>query len=534
MSSPNKITYGYFTLIRLAINPLMLLFWGPYRFIFTLWNSRVLARGRWSDYISFGVPQSINQLFYRTQIININRHGRDGISPYLSLGDYSLGYWWHLSLPSSYIYYVMGAVLPIASLFGWLFMHFFWLIEPSIDIKHFYLVLMLALFSSTFFANMFVVQNYNALGWLFFPLALWALINDYFFLLPIIWITMSFFSITVVVMAGILSSFLALYSGSLIIFLTFIPAAIKIALHFYWSTSKNSKLNNSPGLKKSLIRTIKSIGISSIGVKYKRISSKAISKTFVLFLFLYSQFGAALFFINGDIDFIWITGMLIFLINSLFIRFADVQSIYMLMFSIATYITITTASPLILISYWLVISPPSYLLGDRVNNFPIDLPPPLRPYNISKVIDKVNNFLAPVQENDKVLFSFNDPDGKYDNVFDGYRTLLELPLYVATKRKFLMFPSWWAVFENNFDGANEFWGRSINDVKENTRKYNANYVIAYNQNENDVESFLSEKYEIINKIDWSDLSKELLSESIWEADSPPKWTLYKVPNTNKN
>lgn len=524
MASLNKTNYRFLKILRLVINPIVLLFWGPYRFLVTLWNARILAKGKWSDYISFGVAQSINQLFYRTQIINIDRHGRNGISPYLSLGNYHIGYWWHLSLPASYIYHVMGAVLPISSLFGWLFMHFLWLIDQSIDVNHFFLVLSLALFSSTFFANMFVVQNYNALGWLFFPLTLWALTNEHFFLLPIILIVISFASITVFVMAVIIASCFALYTQNFLIFLTFIPAGIKVMLHFYWSISQNS-----PGIKKSLIRTIKSIGISSVGVKYKRISSKAVSKTFILFLILYSQFFVILFFINGSIDYIWIIGMLIFIINSLFVRFADVQSLYMLMFSLATYIAITSTSPLIVLSYWLVISPPSYVLGDRVKGSPIDLLPPLKPFNVSKIIDKVSAFLEPIDKNEKVLFAFNDPNGKYDNVFDGYRTLLELPLYVATARKFLLFPSWWAVFENNFNGANEFWGRDISDVKENVNKYNANYVIAYNQNEDEIKSFLFEKYELINEIDWENLLNELQFQSVWEADHPPKWSLYKVP-----
>ena len=172
----------FFKLVKLFLYPLILFFWSPYRIVVTLWNSRILAKGRWSEYLGYGVSESINQLFYKTQIININRYGRNGISPYLSLGNYHLGNWWHLSLPASYIYFAMGAVLPLASLFGWLSIHFIWLTDPLINNSNFLITLMLALFSTTFFTNMFVTQNYNALGWIFFPLVLWALHNEFIFL----------------------------------------------------------------------------------------------------------------------------------------------------------------------------------------------------------------------------------------------------------------------------------------------------------------------------------------------------------------
>lgn len=525
--------FGIFTLIRFIFYPIILLFWGPYRLIVTLWNSRILAKGKWSDYISFGVPQSLNQLFYRTQIINIDRYGRNGISPYLSLGNYHLGYWWHLSLPASYIYYAMGAVLPIFSLFGWLFMHSFWLIDPNTDINYFFLVIILVTFSSTFFANTFVIQNYNSLGWILFPLAMWALHNEFIFLLPLIWLIISLGSITVVLMGFLLSLVIAINDQNFLIFFTFIPVIIKILFHFYWSLSLDSKTNNAPGLKKSLIRTVKSIGISSIGVKYKRVSSKSVSKTFILFLLIYLQFGIIVFYLDESSAIIWTAGILIFIINNLAIRFADVQSIHMLMISVATYLAITVTSPLLIMSFWLVISPPPYVLNDRVSNSPIDLPSPLSPFNIQKIIEKVEFFLRTINQNDRVLFTFDNPNGNYENVFDGYRSLLEVPLYVATKRKFLLIPSWWAVFENNFEGAKDFWGREIEKVNENVEKFNANYVITYNQESSDIDSFISNGYSPISEIDWSNLSDELLDEAVWQSKTPPKWILYKVVNNLK-
>jgi len=87
-----------------------------------------------------------------------------------------------------------------------------------------------------------------------------------------------------------------------------------------------------------------------------------------------------------------------------------------------------------------------------------------RVLDISPLIDKMQTFFEPVSENKRVLISFDDPQNIYENVFDGYRRLLEVPHYYASVKKFRLFPDWWGVFELNYDGAPDFWGRDVKSV----------------------------------------------------------------------
>ncbi|MDH4318932.1 MAG: hypothetical protein OEV64_11115, partial [Desulfobulbaceae bacterium] len=118
--------YGWFALARLSVYPIVLLFWMPYRLLVTLWNARVLANGRWSEYNRFKAVSGINSLFYWTIAYNIDRYGRSGISPHIGLGNFQLAKMFHVSLPSIYAYWRAGAVLPFASMMVWLAIHLLW------------------------------------------------------------------------------------------------------------------------------------------------------------------------------------------------------------------------------------------------------------------------------------------------------------------------------------------------------------------------------------------------------------------------
>jgi hypothetical protein len=526
--------YGILALIMLPFYPVTLLFWGPYRLAATMWNARVFAKGRWSEYMGFSALHSINQLFYRTQILNIDRYGRSGISPYLSLGNFPIGNWWHISLPASYLYWIMGGVLPLVSLFGWWSMHFFWFIDPNIDLYWGGIVLFLTLFSSSFFANTFVTQNYNALGWLFFPLGLWGMLHGYYPITALAWLAASFGSITVVFIAGILSLSYAVYTNDFWIMIVILPAGFKILLHFYWSLSKiQSKIDDKPtGIKAMIVNVLKVIGAISTDVKYKRRALKGMQITPLYLLILYLQFGISLYWLVDDLNLLWWTAVVMFVINSFYIRFSDNQSMNMMILSIATITVLMKQDILILLSFWLVISPIPLFLEGKSEGSMLNAVKPLKPYNIKVIIDKVEIFLKKIEIDSRVLCAFNNPMGEYEKIFDGYRSLYEVPRYIASKNNFLLFPDWWAIMENNYEGAQEFWGRDADSINKNIKAYNATHVLIYTDNE-------MNEVEVLSRIDACKVS-ELDLKSYFNRKGErlyfgankdiPKWILLKVNN----
>ena len=93
----------------------------------------------------------------------------------------------------------------------------------------------------------------------------------------------------------------------------------------------------------------------------------------------------------------------------------------------------------------------------------------------------MDDFLSPVPQEGKVFMAFSDPQGVYENIFDGYRQLVELPAYAASRSRILFFPEWWGVFELNYEGAPEIWGRRPDEVLANLDRWETDYVIIYQQ-----------------------------------------------------
>ena len=222
--------YGVITLLRSIFYPITLMFTMPVSLIRTLWESRILMDGKWSQYNGFRVANSINCLFYRTQMMNIDYYGRGGVSPHIGLGNYNLSHWYHHSLVSLYIYSALGAVLPLLSLFFWLLLHLIWL-NTSIS-PYSFVILIMVLFSTGFYANAFILQNYNALGWAFFPVGIWGWMTGNYWVSLLAWLATSYSSITVVFIAAILSLTFSIKTSSPYPLITLIPACLNFLTNF--------------------------------------------------------------------------------------------------------------------------------------------------------------------------------------------------------------------------------------------------------------------------------------------------------------
>lgn len=134
---------------------------------------------------------------------------------------------------------------------------------------------------------------------------------------------------------------------------------------------------------------------------------------------------------------------------------------------------------LLVILFWISISPIPRWLGFPGEYNILDIVPKRKPFSIRSLIDYAHGFFTQVPQNSRVLIAWSDPNGKYSNVFDGHRVILELFLYVASCRKINLFPDWYAVFETNYEGAPSFWGREIHQVIDNIKLWKADFVIVY-------------------------------------------------------
>src|SRR5262249_8318141 len=142
--------------------------------------------------------------YYWTMVLNLQRYGQYGKSPYLGLGNFRLARWWTWSYSelSLYLFWKANNVVVLGSLLGWWLVHLVWIrgSNPGWVLA----VMSLAIVSTTFLASI-ARQNYNVIGWMFFPLGLYGLLTQQWVVAGLAWFAASFGSFTVVFWGAILS-----------------------------------------------------------------------------------------------------------------------------------------------------------------------------------------------------------------------------------------------------------------------------------------------------------------------------------------
>jgi hypothetical protein len=272
----------------------------------------------------------------------------------------------------------------------------------------------------------------------------------------------------------------------------------------------------------------KAIGLTQKRAKYRFTLTKQFRSPHLYRIILYIQFIIVFFILNNHFPWLFLVGILVFVTNTALFRFADYQSMDMLMFSLATATTISGFHPLLIPSYWLLVSPLARAMSFPMKHRPVDIVPVLAPFDVKPLMREMERFLEPVQKGQRALMAFDDPHNIYENIFDGQRVLLELPLYIAAVKEVHYMPDFWAVFELNYDGAPHFWGREVNEVLMKVNEWQADFVVVYQDTGTKLDTkWQKSGFELKGKFAWADYW-EILGAAV--GDHPlPDWWLLKTP-----
>ena len=494
----------------------------PVAWIKSIWEARILLKGQWHKYMGFHPLNAINSLFYRTQWINLKRFGRNGSSPLIGLGDFPLRKWFHLSYLGSFFY---ANAAPIITLFGsliWALSHLVWMTQINTFSSIFFSLTLL--FSSTCYAMAFARQNYQILGWMFFPLGLFFLnVADLFGTTIVFFLMTIGGGVTQIFFAAPIVVYFTFYHSDPLILATLLPAGILILFRVLPLFADKSIVS-------SFSETAKLIGITSNKVRYSR-EMKKISNVSIYFLCLYLVGTLVFYLVAWEIPHLAVLGIFAFYLNERFFRVADEQSMILLFLTLFAFHAVQQDSNMsIVLLLWLVASPLPFLLGiqEPLSKNKFCKIPIYGPFDHSKLESAMSKFFSPVCQGASVYFAFSNPKDSYRNCFDGYRVIIEVALYVASKSCFHLFPDWYAVSQTNYHGAPNCWGRSSHDVSGNIIKWNAYYTVIYQNTETELEKKWFKNYELLSSFDWGDHISSLRGCKMWaEGLATPKWFLLK-------
>lgn len=481
----------------------------------SLWNSRILLWGQWSRFHGFHASNAINSLFYRTQWININRYGQLGNSPIVGLGNFPLSNWWHLSALASYLYANAGAVMTLLGALFLVLSHLIWI--QSASWVWVLIVTGLFLFSSTAYVMAFARQNYQILAWMFIPVGLYGLLNGQWVVAAAAFLIAAALGVTAYVVSIYLVLIYAVYSSNYPMLWLMLPASIAVSI-------KMVPLFVKDNARESLMNMAKLIGLIHVKVRYKR-TSMGFGLFNVYMLMLYGLSLSLVWLAKQEVPIFMLGAVVLFLINQRFLRFADDQSV-VLFVAMAAVVEVLIAP-----FNWLALAGLVILLNPVLKFFQAGeyvVPIIFSPFDIEILLIKLREFFDCISSGERVLFSFNDPQGVYDNIFDGYRILHEAPLAVAAERKIHLIPDWYAVMETNHDAAPPIWGKSVGEVRRNMNYWQAKYAIIYQGSGTQLSSEWRDQFEVVAEFDWLSVYEEkIILETISKSLKPPKWWLVK-------
>lgn len=485
----------------------------PFRFFQVILSLKtIFISNSRSEYCALSPYRAINSTFYYVEELMLNRYGHNGYSFEYSLGR-SMKNFFYFTRASLFIFKNLGGALTTIIFYFFLafslLIVYYYNILGKVSILGF-IILIIALFSTTSYYLAFEGQNYNIIGWSMFPLLIGSLISQNWIITTFILLIISFCSFTAAIIAINICIIIGLILTQIIPFLVTIPATIKIGSHFMPIISDSlSELRkvltfigfNSTGKEKRKREHFKSLFIAVNGYFFGLYAIFTIS--YGMLLQWNSPIGKQLFFILIFI-------LLLHIINSFIARFADRQTIHMLFFVIATMCALNINKIEILIPFLISINPHPLSLGftgdiDKVSLFFV---PKRKPYSIRPILELLDLFfqVIPLKSRLIELHEFNDND--YLSVFKKLRPIHEIILYSANLKSINIVPDFIAIMDSwNLNmPLSKILKQNPTDAIKACETLGSPYVMilvdnkTYNENEWTKYNFLE-----ISRLNWEDM-----------------------------
>lgn len=440
----------------------------------------------------FDEHNAINTYWYDTLTYNLLKHTRFGFSHTTSYQKYPIGNWFHISLFSMYPFWKSSV---LTNFICWIFLPLtFCVLFEVVNFQWCCIVLMATFFGSNYY-NQLQVQNYNFLGWLIFPLLFWTIDNNDFIYISTIITGLFLTSFTAFIFAlGYLACSVIFNDIPISVFFCVLVIVLPFVVYRFSPMIINGTI------KKQFLTIAGAIGLyksnNSVYVRNPRKKSS--------FLLGGIKVGSVLvfyFFIPQSAPYLYVVLTLLF-INYFLGRYADHQSLDMIMLITCLYYLFQQESFISLFVYWVLISNPIPRLNFSNAEGSLFQLKKIKPYDCIKIENKLNIFFSKVK-NQKVFIAFDDPCNNYESLFLNQRIILEVSHYFASKNNVLLFPNFWSVFDENNGGGKNFWSKKGIEIIDYSRNINLNFLIYPLINDESLPELLTENFKCIDSINWN-------------------------------
>jgi len=469
-------------------------------------------RGTIGNYSRFSAHKSFNQSWHRSYDAWVEKYGRYGYAYDLGLGA-ELVSQFQITRISMKIHRYAEVIIPWLGMLIATLSLSLWLTD-SIAQWRIFTIMGLMFVSVTFYYLAVEALKYDSLGWALVPLGYFALVNENYFLFSLVFLGVTYMSISVAIVQGLVwFAFGFMQNDPVYFFFACLPAGVKVLSHLSFAF-------HGKGLK-SLMGLLNGIGLTK---KKKSSTSKTIFRKRVFYfssLWCLVPLAIYLWGDNGAID--KVNGMILGLIPPALLifnrgvrRFADDQTVFATAFFAQSFLALYFTQWEILPLFWLAISPAPFIVSfkEKDKDTMLLAVPKREPFNLHKVRPIFDNFLEPVANTERVFFDDNYVDFVRPS-FERTRVVREYLHGILNERNSCIVPDIFMTFDNfggRFSYEEVMPDQSPKGRVDTLRKIHCRYLMRVTNKSGLEPDWLEQGFELVREIDM----KKHSDQGFWE------------------
>lgn len=413
---------------------------------------------------------AINTLFWVYPYQEMSKVGIKSTTNYFFPGGYSLKSLWYSTPLSNYGFMKFGVIL--SAFFISLVPVSFFIIPSKLEYSGIILSV-LYFMSPLVFSMAFVVGRYHAPSWFFASMTLALMLNEQFLIGMLSLVLVAITSSTVMFFCTLILLWLFITTGTYTIITYSLPAVFISTFYvFYVLWDKETSLAS---IKSYVIDVFGGIGLIRSRIKYKRRPYRFNNKNYLFFVY-YFIFVIAFIYFSDSIVPLSLSAFALYIINCRFVRFADTQTteygLLLTTFLDSLFFSYTYL-PFALLLFW-GIFPVLYKVGVTKVFGHLHV---LKPLSIDSVTNSMGKFISKAIPGSRIMLVFNNPEGQYERIFDGYRHAVELAVYSGYQHHCCVFPNWYMLFSLNRENDQDPWIQDCNELQKKSEIWKVDYIV---------------------------------------------------------